>query len=277
MKGIFELDMAVEPTGNNLLLVDGLNLAFRYKHKRKRDFAADYVRTIESLAKSYNCNRVIVAADKGASEYRLEIYPEYKGNRKDKYATQTEDERLAFTEFLEDFEATMELVKIRFPLLRFKGVEADDIIAVLCNKADKFDNIWIISSDKDFDQLITDRVSRFSFITRKETTIHNFKERYDCTPEEYISLKVLEGDAGDNVPGVPGVGTKRGAALIKEYGSAFNIYDNLPIAGSAKYIQNVNNFGEQFLINYQLMDLSFSEEAVGEDNMKTVLEVLNNV
>jgi 5'-3' exonuclease len=276
MKGIFELDAAQPPKGDNVLLVDALNLAFRYKHKRQRNFAADYVRTVESFAKSYDAPDIIICADKGSSTFRKEIFPEYKGNRAEKYKDQTDEEKLAFQEFLEDFEDAVELCKMRFPLLRFKGVEADDIISVLCQEITDKD-IWIISTDRDFDQLITGRISRFCYYTRKEIKVDNFYDKYDCTPEEYISLKVLQGDSGDNVPGVAGVGAKRAAGLIREYGSAFDIYDNLPLPGKAKYIQNVNAFGDQLLTNYKLMDLSFSTEAVGTENLQVITRTLNEI
>lgn len=274
MKGIFELETAKEPEGDGLLLVDALNLAFRYKHKRVRDFAADYVRTVESFAKSYSCGRVIICADKGQSSYRKEIYPEYKGNRAEKYKNQTEEEAKAFQEFLEDFEATMELIVHRFPLLRFQGVEADDIIASICQMT-KNTRIWIISTDRDLDQLVNENVSRFCYYTRKEITIDTFEAKYDCTPEQYISKKVLQGDSGDNVPGIPLVGEKRAASLIRQYGSAFDLYDSLPLEGKAKYIQNINAFKDQLLVNYELMDLSFSQTAVGSDNLEVIKGLMN--
>ena len=59
------------------------------------------------------------------------------------------------------------------------------------------------------------------------------------TPEEYISLKCLTGDKGDNVPGIPGIGPKE-LYIIKEYGDALNIYDCSPIPSSYKYIQALN-------------------------------------
>lgn len=276
-KGIFELDMAQEPKGNNLLVVDSLNLAFRYKHKRQRDFSADYVRTVESFAKSYDCGTVIITADKGQSSYRKEIYPEYKGNRAEKFKDQSDEDRKAFKDFLADFEDTMTLLKMRFPTLRFQDVEADDIISIICMTATNYDNIWILSTDRDMDQLINERVSRFCYYTRKEIRLDNFADKYDCTPEEYISHKVLKGDMGDNVPGIPLVGDKRAAILVKQYGSAFDIHDSLPLTGKAKYIQNINAFRDQILINYQLMDLGFSYDALGKENLQKIYEVLNEL
>ena len=78
-----------KPTPNgNLLIVDGLNLAFRWKHRGNTDFEHEYVRTVQSLAKSYNCGEIVVLGD-GGSNYRKSIDPEYKANRKERYAEQT--------------------------------------------------------------------------------------------------------------------------------------------------------------------------------------------
>lgn len=257
-----------------VLLVDALNLSFRYKHKRQRNFAADYLRTIESIANSYGCGTIILCADKGSSSYRKEIYPEYKQNRKDKFKDQTEEEKQEFLEFLEDYEHALELASSSYPLLRFQGVEADDIISIIA-QALRNKKVWIVSSDKDLDQLVTPTVSRFSYITRKEITAENFEDTYGCTPQEYISIKVLQGDAGDNVKGIEGIGPKRAASLIREYGSAMDIYDALPLSGKYKYIQALNESGDLILTNYQVMDLSFSREAVGE-HYNAIMDLIKN-
>ena len=77
---------------NTILLVDSLNLAFRYKHSRATEFVDDYLRTVESLRKSYKARKVIITCDQGSSSYRKSIHPEYKRNRKDKYELQTPEE-----------------------------------------------------------------------------------------------------------------------------------------------------------------------------------------
>ena len=88
---------------NATLIVDALNLAFRWKHQGRTDFCNDYIRTVESLATSYDCSNIIITSDQGSSSYRREISPEYKQNRKDKYAEQTEAEKQAFADFFEEF------------------------------------------------------------------------------------------------------------------------------------------------------------------------------
>ena len=271
-------DKIVNSNPNATLIVDALNLAFRWKHQGRSDFRYDFQRTVESLAKSYDCKKLIIAADWGSSSYRKEIFPDYKQNRKEKFAEQTEEERIAFEEFFEEFEASLDVLAEDYIVLRYKGVEADDIAAHLVKEKDKYglEYIWLISSDRDWDLLIQENVGRFSYVTRKEVRLDNWREHYNVTPQEYISLKCLTGDKGDNVPGIPGIGPKRAEQLIKEYGSAMDIYDALPISSKYKYITELNANAEQLLVNYELMDLmTYCDEAIGAENLADIERVLN--
>ena len=260
----------------NLLIVDSLNIAFRWKHQGVTDFKYDYVRTVESLAKSYNAGNIIITADGGSAD-RKEIFPEYKANRKEKYAEQTPQEEKELAMFMAEFSNTLTLLKEKYPVFQFKGVEADDIAAYISMNLDKYglDECWMVSSDKDWDLLINDRVSRFSTVTRKETTVHNWDEHYDFEIPDYITFKCLTGDKGDNVPGIPGIGPKRAVQLMEQYGDVFDIYDACPIDGKYKYIQNLNENAEQLLTNVELMDLvTYSEQAIGEQNIEVINSTL---
>lgn len=267
-----------ERVGGNegiVLVVDALNLAFRWKHQGRTDFRQQYVETVKSLANSYNCGKVIITADWGSSSYRREILPEYKQNRKEKYAEQTEEEKQAFIDFFEEYEETLELLAEDYQVLRYKGVEADDLAAHLVKQKKKYglEEIWLVSSDRDWDLLIQEGVNRFSYVTRKEVTIDNWHEHYEVKPEEYISFKCLTGDKGDNVPGINGIGPKRAQQLIQQYGDAMTIYDNIPLDGKYKYIQELNENGETLLQNYELMDLiTYCDEAIGLDNLSNIEE-----
>lgn len=269
-------DLGSPAQNGNLLIVDGLNIAFRWKHQGVLDFKYDYIRTVESLAKSYNAGQIIILAD-GGSFYRKEIFPEYKANRKEKYADQTEQEAKEFEMFMAEFSNTLTLLKEKYPVFQFKGVEADDIAAYIVKEFD-YDDCWLISSDKDWDLLISDKVSRFSTVTRKETTVHNWDEHYDFEIPDYITFKCLTGDKGDNVPGIPGIGPKRAVQLMQQYGDVFDIYGACPIDGKYKYIQNLNENAEQLLMNVELMDLlTYCEEAIGKENTEVINTTLKRV
>ena len=257
--------LGAKPTPNgNLLIVDGLNLAFRWKHQKKEFFKVEYVRTIESLAKSYNCGEIVVLGD-GGSDYRKEIDPEYKANRKERYADQTEEERQEFLNFLGEFQKTVELCNEKgYLTIKYNGVEADDIAAVICQAREELglEEIWLVSSDKDWDLLVNENISRFSTVTRKETTMGNWDEHYDFEPDKYLTFKCLTGDKGDNVPGVNGIGPKRASSLIADYGDVFDIMSSLPIESRYKFMQNLNEFGSDNLArNIELMDLTYDTDA----------------
>jgi 5'-3' exonuclease len=257
-------EQMMEPN-KNVLIVDGMNIAFRWKHQGKLDFEFDYLRTVESLAHSYECSKIIIAADWGNSKWRKEICPDYKENRKERYKDQTEQEKEEMEMFFQEYERTLRTLGEKFLVLRYYQVEADDIAAYVVRHREKhgIEDIWLISSDRDWDLLVNDNVSRFSTVTRKETTVFNWEEFFDFPREEYISFKVLTGDKGDNITGIPGIGPKRATDLIHEYGTAFDIYDNIPLEGKYKYIQAINESEDLILQNYRMMDLlSYCEEAI---------------
>lgn len=271
-----------ETMNSTAMIVDCLNLGFRWKHSGATEFVEDYKKTVESLKRSYNAGQVILACDSGSSSYRKAILPTYKQNRKDKFEEQTPEEREAFERFFQEFNNTMEsyLEESKYPLFRFEKCEADDIAAYIVKyrKKFKFDKIVLVSSDKDWDLLINPDVMRFSYVTRKEVTWDNWSTHYDYDPDDHISIKCLMGDSGDNIPGVPGIGPKKAQALVKEYGTCYDIIANMPIASRYKYIANLNDFGaNQLLNNYKLMDLmEFCDEALGESNCNTIQRTLTN-
>jgi len=262
---------------DNLLIIDLLNLSFRFKYANKKNFAAELISTIQSFARSYKASQVIIACDWG-SAWRKEIYPDYKANRVALREKQTEAEADEFKEFLDEVGVATELMQDMYTVFKFKGVEADDIAAyIIKHYKDRYAHSWLISTDKDWDLLIADNVSRFAYTSRKEITLNTWDQFYDYAPEQHISIKVIMGDKGDNVPGVDGIGEKRANTILRDYETAYDVYASLPIESKYKYIQNLNGFGEQLLLNYELMDLlTYCEDAIGKDNIIEIDEVLND-
>ena len=273
------MEMGSEAPRNRTIIIDALNLGFRWKHQGRTDFADDYMKTVESLANSYNCGSIVIAADWGSSSYRKGIYPEYKADRKVKYEKQTEAEAIAFEKFIQEMNRTINLMDKRWCVLKFKGVEADDVAAYVVQNREqyKIDHIWLMSTDRDWDLLISPNVSRFSYINRKETTFSNWKETHNYNVEDYITIKCLMGDSGDNIKGITGIGPKRAEILANEYGTAFDIYDACPIDSKYKYVQTLNENADVLLRNYEIMDLlSFCEEAIGTDNVVSIDNLLSS-
>ena len=252
------------------VIFDALNLSFRYKHAKATHFVNEYISTVKSITSSYGRNTIITADGLGGSKYRKEIFPEYKANRD--YSRQTEDEKAYFKIFIQEYNNCLEALEEKFPVIRFDGVEADDIAAYLVINRKELgleEPIWLISSDKDWDLLIEEGVNRFSYVTRKETTVYNWDDHYPVPIDKYLTFKCLTGDKGDNIPGVEQVGPARASSLIETYGDIWDIYSALPIDSRYKYIKNLNDFKDQLLTNVELMDLrQFAEEAIGDNKVK---------
>lgn len=265
----------VSTNEKSLLLVDGLNLAFRYRDYN--EFTDEYVRTVKSLAKSYRSGKIIIAADQGSSSFRKAVYPEYKANRKEKYETQTEEEKEKFARFFNNWEETLLILAQEFDVIRFPGVEADDIAGYIVKNKTRFefDQIWLASSDRDWDLLVSEGVSRFSYVTRKEVTIDTWLDHYDCEQFQYVDLKILMGDSGDNIKGVEGIGPKRALQLIQEFGSVFDIIESMPVPGKQKFIQALNASKDKLELNMKLVDiLTYCEDAIGSENIESINQCL---
>ena len=263
-------EVGIQKDNENVLIVDGLNVAFRYRYAKTPYYTNQYVQTVESLAKSYNCGNIIVLAD-GGSVYRKNLYPDYKANRKERYKDQTDAEKKDFENFMGEFVNAFKRLKAKGHLvLRQKGLEADDLAAWIVGKRKEFgiNETWLISSDKDSDLLIADDVSRFSTVTRKEVTVETWDEHYKFDRDMVLTFKCLAGDVGDNIPGIKGIGPKRAEQLIEQYGDLFDIYHSCPIDSKYKFIHELNENADRLLLNAELMDLeSYSEQAIIESNM----------
>lgn len=239
-------------TYNNLLIVDANNLSYRWLQRPNYDsFGDDFVRTVQSLAKSYEAQRTIVCFDFGKSYYRMDMHDEYKGTRK---KPQDEDEIKKYENFFAVLNALPD--ELDEEVLKFRGVEADDILAwITQNISDRYDHTWVVSSDRDLYQLIDDNVSIFNIFSRKEVTIQTLEDDFEITPSQYMLSRIIEGDKSDNILGIEGIGPKRAQTLAKEYNTLDNLLEALPIKGRSKYIQNLNAGREQLIRNEKLINL----------------------
>ena len=239
-------------TYNNLLIIDANNLSYRWLQRPNYDsFGDDFIRTVQSLAKSYEAQRTIVCFDFGKSYYRMDMHDEYKGTRK---KPQDEDEIKKYENFFAVLNALPD--ELDEEVLKFRGVEADDILAwITQNISDRYDHTWVVSSDRDLYQLIDDNVSIFNIFSRKEVTIQTLEDDFEITPSQYMLSRIIEGDKSDNILGIEGIGPKRAQTLAKEYNTLDNLLEALPIKGRSKYIQNLNAGKEQLIRNEKLINL----------------------
>jgi DNA polymerase I len=155
------------------------------------------------------------------SSFRHETYPEYKATR------EKLDEQLqqAFDRSVERIETL--LAAFGVPLVEREGYEADDVIGTLAVQAAGRDfDVVIVSGDKDFYQLIGERITLLNpgrggpaAVEEQHVTLLNAAERLGVPPEQTVDFLALVGDSADNIPGVRGVGEKTAQKLLAEYGS----------------------------------------------------------
>jgi len=160
------------------------------------------------LIQEYEPEHVAVVFDAGGKTFRDELFEEYKAHR-----PPMPDELRAQVPALLDIVPALGL-----PLLRIEGVEADDVIGTLVQKA-KADNMpsLISTGDKDMAQLVEDDVTLVNTMTNRIMNRDGVKEKFDVTPEQIIDYLALVGDTSDNIPGIPKVGPKTAAMWLKKY------------------------------------------------------------
>ncbi|TVT41286.1 DNA polymerase I [Hymenobacter setariae] len=143
------------------------------------------------------------------------------------------------------------------PILLMPGYEADDVIGTLAQKAEKEGfEVFMMTPDKDYCQLVTEHIKiyRPAFMgnAAEVLDVQHVLERFEIErTEQVIDILGLQGDASDNIPGIPGIGEKTAKALIKQFGSVENLIANSDKL-KGKQQENVRNFAEQGLLSKEL-------------------------
>ena len=209
-----------------LFLIDAYALIFRgyyafIKNPRINSKGLDtsailgFTNSLFDVIKREKPEYIAVCFDKGGSQDRIKIFPEYKANR----------------------DETPEAIKIAVPYIQEilnalgicimvkEGYEADDIIGTLAKKA-KEENFetYMVSPDKDFAQLVNEKTFIYKplFGGGYETWgIEEVKNKFEISdPIQVIDFLAMKGDSADNIPGLPGVGDKTAKKFLKEYFSS---------------------------------------------------------
>lgn len=181
-----------------------------------------FCNTLHEILTKEAPTHIAVCFDPSGATFRHEAYPEYKAQR-DK---QPEDITAAIP-YIKDI-----LAAYNIPAIEIEGYEADDVIGTLSRMAEREGfTTYMMTPDKDYGQLVTDRVLMYRPSLRGEgfeiRGPEQVCERYGLkSPRQVIDLLALEGDASDNVPGCPGVGEKTAVKLIGEWGSVENLIEH---------------------------------------------------
>ncbi len=188
---------------------------------------------------------LVVTMDSKAKTFRSEIYPEYKAHR----PPMPED-------LPKQIERIEQIVKaMNIPILRLEGFEADDLIGTLSKKAaaDGYES-FICSKDKDLLQLIDDKIRVYDVKTDTVTDEKAMIEKMGVKPEQFIDCLALQGDAADNVPGVPDVGPKTAIGWIQKYGTIENLYEHVDEIKS-KRGDNLREFKDKAMMSKMLVTI----------------------
>ena len=168
-----------------------------------------YTNLLMKLLEDLNPDHLAITFDAGRKTFRNDIYAAYKANRSD-----PPEELVPQFALVRDATRAFNLDCIEVP-----GFEADDLIATYTRLAvEAGANVTIISADKDMMQLVSDKVRLLDVIKNRSIGYEQVVEKFGVGPEKVIEVQALAGDAIDNVPGVPGIGPKTAAQLIREYG-----------------------------------------------------------
>tara|TARA_B100000035_G_scaffold223353_1_gene191911 strand:- start:4162 stop:5190 length:1029 start_codon:yes stop_codon:yes gene_type:complete len=219
------------PQFERYILIDGLNLFFR-------SFSAinavnpkgahvgglgGFFRSLGFLIRQIQPTKVFVIFDgKGSSNNRKNLIPEYKANRNTSRITNWE----VFESLEEEDDSKIDqivriiqyLKTLPVKTISIDKVEADDIIAYLSKTLpnNPNDRTFIVSSDKDYLQLVSEQVIVYRPIEKEFYTEQTVKDKFNVTPNNFLLYKLLMGDNSDGIPGIKGLGLKKLYKLFPE-------------------------------------------------------------
>ena len=281
---------------SSILIIDGLNTFLRsftmINHLNPDGHhiggLTGFLKSIGYAIRMSDPTKVVVIFDGiGGSNARRNLYPEYKANRnssritnhnifssKDEESESINNQISRLVQYLQCLPVTV---------ISIDGLEADDIIGYLANKFQAHEEtarVTIMSADKDFLQLVSDKVHCYSPTKKKIYTPKDVLEEFGVSSSNFLNYKILMGDTSDNIPGITGLGPKKLIKLFPELTSNTKVELDEIISTSAdkvdenKLYLSVVERRRQLLINQQLMSLNGS--FLSPENKQLVKDAFNN-
>ncbi len=242
-----------ETPEKTLYLIDGTAYIHRAYHairslSNSRGFPTNavfgFARMLIKLMEERRPQYAVICFDAKGPTFRHEIYEAYKANR---------------PPMPEDMAAQIPYIKkvtegFRLPTVERSGFEADDLIGTLAEKAERAGfTVVIVTGDKDFMQLVSDRVSIWDPMKDRAVDVARIQEEFGLSPEQMVDAMGLAGDTADNIPGVPGIGMKTAVKLIGSYGSMEALYEQLDSVAGKKQKENLAEYRDQAFLSRDLV------------------------
>lgn len=271
---IFDLlkNESVRPMGVNsrVMIVDSLNVFISsFSMIQHVNYFGNHVggltgflRSLGSYVNILKPTRVILVFDgKGSSTNKKYIYPEYKANRGitritnwDVFESQQEESEAIKNQIVRLIDY---LKCLPVDMVSVDKIEADDVIGYLSQQFQE--EVYVVSTDRDYLQLVNDRVTVYSPKKKIYYDAAAVKKEYGVSPGNFLNQKVVIGDKGDNVPGVRGIAAKTFSKMFPEMVRD----ERLPLEEMMKKCEiekgnkfkDILNFKNQILINEKLMNL----------------------
>ena len=260
-----------------LLLIDGMAAVYRAyyalgrtarKNSKGMNTAASlgFTTTLYDLLRTQQPTHVAVAFDLSKPTFRHEMYEQYKANRE----AMPEDIQQALPYIHQIIEA------MNIAELTCEGYEADDVIGTVSHVAEKegFDEVVMVTPDKDFAQLVTDKVHLYRF-GKMGTQDMLFRpadvcEKWSVTDcRQIIDLLGLWGDSSDNIPGIPGVGEKTAKKLIAQFGSIEAMVERVDEIKNDKLRELVRQHSDDALFSKKLATIALDAPVeFGEEQLR---------
>ena len=254
----------------DLVLIDGSSYLYRAyhalpnltnSHGEPTGALHGVLNMVNKLVREENASHIGVVFDAPGKTFRDDLFADYKATR----PPMPDDLRSQIEPILTVIKA------MGLPLLQVEGVEADDVIGTLCERAANAGlNVLVSTGDKDMAQLVNDKVTLVNTMTDSIMNRDAVKEKFDVFPEQIIDYLALVGDTSDNIPGVPKVGAKTAAKWLNLYASADGIIEHAADIGG-KVGESLRENIDTLQLSRQLATIKLDVDlAVGVDELQPV-------
>ncbi len=238
---------------SNLLLVNGNSLLYRSFFAMPRltnreglptHAVYGFATVLRKLLTEEKPDLVAVVFDAPGKTFRHDIYREYKANR-----PETPDDLVAQAPYARKLCEVLGLF-----VLSVEGVEADDVIGTLATQAEgEGYHVYIVSSDKDFLQLVSDRLTVLHPGRDLRYDPKAVEKKFGVPPEKVVDVLALMGDSVNNVPGVPGIGEKGAISLIQKWGSVESSLENAERVKNKRQREGLTQYADQAKLSKNLV------------------------